>query len=93
MEKKEVRVTEHAKLRIKERMGLPKKSIIRIAQKALDEGSLIANVSGRLRSWASDYCNNHINNTLDDYRVWADKLFIFDDNVLITVLQIPTAIR
>ena len=81
-------VTKHARERINERMGIPKKSADVIARKALDKGIKFNETTGRLRkyiSWLSTKTEGGCNNI----RIYAEKVFIFHDEILITVIQIP----
>ena len=80
-------VTRHAKQRLKERSGLNKKSVQRIAEKAYINGICHNETKGQLNKWiAGVYFKNSDANNI---RVYGDKLYLFHDEILITVLQIP----
>lgn len=83
-------VTEHAKRRLKERNGLNSKSIDRIAEKALNNGIRHNQTKGRLCKWVTSvfFRNTNINNI----RLYGDKAYLFDDEKLVTVLQIPQSL-
>ena len=80
-------VTNHAKKRIKERCGLNKKSIQRMATKALEEGHTHSETKGRLNKWMTSlyFRGSKANNI----RLYGEKAYIFRDTVLITVIPIP----
>ena len=80
-------VTKHAEERLKERNGLNKKSIERMAAKALYEGVSHSHTNGRLHKWiTSIYMKKRVANNI---RLYGDKAYLFKGYVLITVIQIP----
>ena len=82
-----MKVTRHAKDRLKERNGLNKKSIERIAKRALEEGIPHSRTKGQLNKWiTARYFSNQSANNI---RLYGDKAYIFNNEILITVLQIP----
>lgn len=81
-------VSMHAAKRLKERCGLNKKSMQRMAQKAFDEGIRHSQTRGRLNKWVTGlYFNNRNANNI---RLYGDKAYIFCEEILVTVIQIPT---
>lgn len=86
-----VRITTHAEDRLKERCGLNKKSIQRIAEKAYENGIRHCETKGNLRKWLDGvYLSERNANNL---RLYGDKAFVFRDDILITVMQIPQDLR
>lgn len=85
-----IKVSKHAEQRMRERCGLNKKSIERIAQKAYNNGIKHESTKGRLNKWITGvyFKNTKANNI----RLYGDMLYIFCDNVLVTVFQIPHSI-
>lgn len=85
-----IKVSKHAEQRMRERCGLNKKSIERIAQKAYNKGIKHESTKGRLHKWITGvyFKNTKANNI----RLYGDMLYIFCDNVLVTVFQIPHSI-
>lgn len=82
-------VTKHAEKRLKERSGLSKKSVQRIAEKAFLNGITENETNGYLRQWIMNI--KYRNNRPRICKAYGDKLYIFDEQqTLITVLQIPT---
>ena len=82
-----MQVSNHAKERLKERCGIQKKIVYKVAEKALSHGITHSQTKGRLNKWVTSlyFKNKNANNI----RLYGDKAFIFNDDVLITVLQIP----
>lgn len=80
-------LTEHSKDRLKERCGLNKSSLERIANKAYDEGVSHNETSGRLNKWITSlYFQNE---TANNVKLYGDKAYLFHGNTLITMIQIP----
>lgn len=80
-------ISEHAKERLAQRNGLNKKSIDRIAKRAYTEGISHAQTKGNLNKWVTSlyFKSRNANNI----RLYGDKAYIFCDDTLVTVLQIP----
>lgn len=85
-----MKVTKHANKRIRERCGVNKKSCDRLAQLAFERGIPHKRTKGRLNKWLTKvfFKNERANNI----RVYGDKVYIFCDETLITVYQIPQEI-
>lgn len=82
-----IEITRHAEQRMRERLGINKKSIERIAQRAFDEGIKHSETKGNLNKWVTSvYFKNESANNI---RIYGNTLFIFDDNKLVTVYYIP----
>ena len=80
-------VTKHAKQRMKERCGLKSKSTERMAAVAYEKGMKHGDLSGNLKKWVDSlYFKNR---TANQIRLYGDKAYIFQNEKLITVLQIP----
>ena len=84
-------VTRHGDRRTRERMGIPRSAVKRMAAKAMTEGFTRQDCSGSLRRYL-DFLY-HYNETANNIRVWSEKVWIFSDNYLITVLDLPTRYR
>ena len=69
-------------------MGVPKKAVGRLAQAALAGGIRRKDTTGSLRRYL-DYVY-HYNETADNIRVYAEKVWIFAGDTLITVLDLPS---
>ena len=85
----DARASNHARKRVKERCGVSKKSANRMAELALERGVLREHTKGPLRKWL----DNRYTSENGQIVAWGDKAYIFSDQkILITVLQIPSAI-
>lgn len=82
-----MKVTKHAKQRLKERNGLNKNSCDRIVEKALKEGIKHSETKGRLNKWISSIY--FVEKKANNIRLYGDKAYLFRDETLITILQIP----
>lgn len=81
------KLTKHAKDRLKKRSGLSKSSMTRVADTALREGIRHRDTTGDLKRYLDGlYLKFRKDNNI---RIWGDKVFMFRNNILITVLQLP----
>lgn len=80
-------VTKHAQKRLKERCGVNKKSAERMAQKAYEFGITHSETTGNLKKWVDSLY--FYNKTANQIRLYGDKAYIFHNQKLITVIQIP----
>ena len=80
-------VTKHATRRTKERLGLPKKTADANAEKALKGGFHRTQAKNGLRRYldAIWYRYPPVNNI----RVYHRHIYIFNDDILITVMNLP----
>lgn len=86
-----ITVTKHAEKRLRERLGLNKKAVQRAAEMAYEKGIKHAETHGNLNKWVTSlYFNNKSANNI---RIYNDKAWIFADQNLITVFQIPTSLK
>lgn len=82
-----MKITKHAKDRMKQRCGLNEKSSERIARVAYENGLHHSDLTGNLKKWVDGlYFKDRSANQI---RLFGDKAYIFHDTKLITVLQIP----
>lgn len=89
--KKPIIVSRHAKKRIKQRMGINKKASERVAKRALTEGLTHAETTSMLHRYLDSLYLSHEKG--GKMRVYHQKVFVFsNNNVLITVLQLPTGL-
>ncbi len=80
-------VTKHAQRRMKQRCGVGKSSVKRLAKKVYDFGMTHSETSGNLKKWVDGLY--FYNQTANQIRLYGDKAYIFHNQVLITVVQIP----
>ncbi len=85
-------VTDHASLRMRKRCGIPKKSVHRIAQSALDEGITHKECTGGLKRYIDGVFLEHHNG--GKIRIYHNYVYIFTlTDTLITVLELPHKFR
>lgn len=83
-------VTRHAERRTRERVGIPKKAVRRAAAKAITEGIRRTETDGGLRRYL-DWLYWRGNGGASNIMVYGDKVYLFNDDTLITVLNVPPA--
>lgn len=81
------RVTRHADKRMRKRIGINRSAVERMARKAMTEGYTRYDFHGSLRRYLDALY--HYNNSANNIRVWGEKVWIFSDSTLITVLDLP----
>lgn len=79
-------VTHHAEERTK-RLGLSKKKAIEIAEDAFENGVKLGETTGRLRKYFDSLYFHE--KTANNIRIHHQKVFLFNDNILITILDLP----
>ena len=77
-------VTDHAKKRITQRVGGHRKSAQRISDRAFNFGLRYENADRDTKLWMDEHCHSEIN--VNDLRLYGKHLYIFSDNILVTVL-------
>ena len=85
--KKKLKVTKHAKLRLKQRCGIKKRGARQAVKRVLQNGIPHSQTTGRLNKWMTGlyFRSKGANNIL----LYGDKVYIFRNKVLITVFPIP----
>lgn len=80
-------MTKHAIERGKERMGLNRKALKRMAKKALVEGKPHSSTRGRLRKYITKlfFQEGKANNT----KIYGEFIYLFHNDLLITVYNLP----
>lgn len=85
------KVTHHAAQRTKERVGIPKHASEKNAERALQMGIRHSDTSGSLNRYITSlYWKNKAANNI---RIYCDRVYIFRDNTLITILTLPQKYR
>jgi hypothetical protein len=82
-----VYVTQHAKKRCKQRLGLPKSACQRHAQKVFDKGLSRTEVKGNLKIYL-DYLFLS-RRSLNQIKLYGEFIYLFNDESLVTVLHTP----
>ena len=84
-------LTKHGIKRLRERLGLPKKTCHRMAQTAFDNGVTYLDTAGEAhRYFTKIYLKNRNANNIKIYGRFA---YVFADEILITVLHVPNDIK
>lgn len=85
-----LRVTRHARMRSKERFGIKGKAAERLAERALLVGLSRSDVTGKLARYFDELYARHKKG--NNIRVYAGKIFVFHDDVLLTVMPLPESL-
>lgn len=86
-----MRVTKHAKIRLKERGGFNKRSMDRIANIALEKGIKHKEATGKLEKFFAGVYFKY--KKANNIRIYGDKTYIFVDDTLVTVFQVPSYLQ
>ena len=81
-------VTRHAGQRTRERVGIPKKAVRRAAARAYTNGIRRTETEGGLRRYL-DWLYWRGNGGANNITVYGDKVYLFNEDTLITVLNVP----
>lgn len=81
-----MRVTQHAKERLRERVGLNRRAAERLSAIALEHGLTHQQATGVLEKLFFALYRKH--QTADNIRIYAQKIFIFCGLTLVTVLPL-----
>lgn len=85
------KVSRHGYLRSKERIGLNKRATDKIVLKALEYGISHKEVGGTLSRYFDFLYLSHGKG--NNIRIYAERVFIFDDEFLITVFNLPNEFK
>lgn len=83
--------TKHAQERSKERLGLNKNAAERLALIALEKGVKHSETTGSLNKFITALYFK--TKTANNSRLYADKVFIFNNETLITVFELPNKFK
>ena len=79
-------MTRHGERRTRERLGIPRSAVNRMADKALREGIHRTETHGSLRRYLDSLY--HYDESANNIRVYSEKVWIFSEDKLITVLDL-----
>lgn len=82
-----MRVSKHAKTRLKQRCGVTKKSSVKMARRAYNMGIRHNETKGDLNKWISYLYYKH--RSANNIRLYGGKAYIFCKDMLVTVINIP----
>lgn len=80
-------ITTHAKKRLKQRLGLPKKALEKHVDSVLQEGKKHCDAKGRARKWMDKMYLSY--EAANNMRVHGQFLYVFNSQTLITVVPVP----
>lgn len=80
-------VTDHGEERMRKRCGLKKKAAERLAKIAFEKGITLEETTGELHSYLK--AQQRYNGQANNIRVYGDKIYIFCNEYLVTVLNTP----
>lgn len=86
------KMTFHSIARMKTRCGTSRSASQRLAGVALTYGATRSEVTGQLNRYLTKVYHNgtgFAGQYAENIRAYGDKLYVFSDSVLITVLQLP----
>jgi hypothetical protein len=86
-----MRMTQHAVDRMGERMGIKRSASFRIAQRAWERGLKFEETSGQLLVLLNAIFMKY--KTANNIRVYAQKVFVFSGETLVTVLPLHQKFR
>ncbi len=86
-----IKITDHAYERAKERLSLSKSSFERFAEKSYSEGIKHSDTKGTLNKYITKIWSQY--KTANNVRIYGEIVFLFYDNTLITVYQIPSNLK
>lgn len=86
-----MRITKHGGQRVRERLGVPKRAVERMAAAALKEGAQHSDFAGSMRRYLDAVFFDY--GTATNMRVYNQHLFIFNGETLITAWAIPAKYR
>ena len=80
-------VTLHAAKRLKERNGWSRRTSIRMIKRILSDGITEKDFSGKQKLWVKNHKRDY--SERNSYVIYGDKVYIFQDNMLITLHEAP----
>ncbi len=81
-------ISKHAYTRMKERNGWSKKTSNRMIRRIYTQGLRPDQVKGYLKGWVKDkaeYAGEE-----SEYILFGEKLYVFNENIMLTVLPVPS---
>ena len=88
MGKHDLRVSRHGDKRARQRAGLPRKAVERMAGVALSKGIGYGEAYGSLKGYLG-WLYARYDGSGNNIRIYGDKVWVFHDGTLITMLNVP----
>lgn len=82
-----ISVTAHGAERMRERCKIKSKSVVRLAQIAFDKGLCESDAAGALHGYIRSLYD--YNGQANNIRLYGSKVYVFCNDVLVTVLDTP----
>lgn len=86
-----MKVTQHGERRVRERLGVPKRAVARMAEKALTDGTSHSDYSGSFKRYLDGVFLEY--KKANNMKVYSQHLFVFHDKTLITAWLLPSKYR
>lgn len=86
-----VAVTNHARERTRQRVGLPKKVVHKNAERAFEEGISHRDLRGSIKRFVDGLYLQH--RAANNIKIYCGNVYLFRNNLLITVLPLPPKYR
>lgn len=84
-------ITDHAYQRAKERLSISKKSVDRLADSAFENGIRHSDIKGQFKRYIDKLYFQY--KTANNIRIYGEIIFLFANNTLITLYQVPQEFR
>lgn len=88
----DARITRHGAKRVRQRLGVPRSAVKRSAEKALRDGIGHNEASGAVQGYIATLYNAY-GGAANNIRIYNGFVYIFNENILITVLILPGELR
>lgn len=85
------KVSKHGATRVRERLGVPKRAVQRMAEKAFTDGKKHSDYSGSFLKYLNVIFLEY--KTANNMRVYNQHLFLFNGETLITAWPLPAKFR
>ena len=86
--KDKVKITYHGEKRARERLGIPRSAVRKNTEKAIRYGVTVSETYGPFRNYLEHLYLTY--GTANNIRAYNHFVYVFVDNVLITILNVPT---
>lgn len=87
-----IKINDHAQLRIKQRLGLPRKAMRRYVQTVMADGLTHSQTKGSLKKYITETIHRH-EGKCNHPVVYGHHLFLFRGFRLITLTELPTELK
>ena len=84
-------LTKHGTKRVRQRVGVSKRGVERAAEKAMTQGITHEQSTGKVHQYITRLYFQH--NTANNIRIWCNYVYIFCDDRLVTVFNLPPELR